>query len=78
MPTLAIDQHERLVGREAAQRRRAQRIGAIRQGRLRKIERRNQLVENLVGFGLARGRKLIATDDVDRDRGFGNGASGNT
>jgi hypothetical protein len=40
---LAVDQHQGLVRAEAAQGRRAQRVGAVGDRRLREVERRDQL-----------------------------------
>src|SRR3546814_9440395 len=49
VPTLAVDQDQHLIGRETAQRRGAQRVGAVGQRRLRKVERGDELVEQPVG-----------------------------
>ena len=47
MAPLAVDQHQHLIGSEAAQRRRAHRVGAIRDRRAREIERRRQRLDHL-------------------------------
>ena len=76
MAALAVDQHQRLVGAEAAQGRRAKHIGAVGDRRLREVERRHQLVEDLAGFGLAAVADGFRADDVDRDRAVGDGSVG--
>ena len=53
MAPLAIDQHQRLVRAETAQRGRAQHVGAIGDRGLREVEAGNQRVQNLVGFSEA-------------------------
>src|SRR3546814_9717807 len=66
----------RSIGRETAQRRGAQRVGAVGQRRLRKVERGDELVEQPVGFGRAAVGQRIGRDDVDRHRRVGDGAVG--
>ena len=53
-----------------------QRVGAVGDRRLREVERRHQLVEDLVGLGLAGVGDLLGADHVDRDRAVGDGAVG--
>ncbi len=65
---LAVDEHQGLVGAEAAQRGRTQRVGPVGDGRLRKVERRDQLVEDFVGLGLTGVGDRFGTDDVDWNR----------
>src|SRR3546814_5231889 len=52
----------------------AHRIGAVGQRRLREVGRGNELVENLVGLGIAAVLKLLAADHIDGHRAVGNGA----
>ena len=72
--SLAIDQDQGLIRAETAQRRRAQHIGAVGDRRLREVERRDQLIEDLVGFGKAGVVQALRGDDIDRDRTVGDGA----
>jgi len=77
MPTLAINQHQRLVRRQPAQRGRAKRVGTVGQRRLGEVERWHELVQQAAGFGIARMGQLLAADDVDRHRAVGDGPPGN-
>ena len=63
---LAVDEHEHLIGRKAAQRRGPQRVGAVGDRRLREVEAGDQVVEDLVRLGQPRLRQLLARNDVDR------------
>ena len=63
-------------GLKSAQRRRAQDVGSVGDRRLREIERRHQLVEDLVGFGQPGVGQRLAADDVDRHRAVRDGAVG--
>src|SRR4051794_2752074 len=68
MPSLAVDQNERLVGAEAAQRRGPDRIRSVGDRWLREVERGHELIENPARLGLAAARDLVRADDVDRYR----------
>ena len=68
MATLAVDEDQGLVGAETAKRSGTQRVRAVGNRRLREVEGRNELVEDLVRFGLAGVGNRLGADDVDRDR----------
>ncbi len=76
MAALAVDQHQGLVGAQPAQRRGAEHVGAVGDRRLREVERRHQLVENLVGLAQPGLGQFVAADDIDRHRRVGNRAVG--
>eukprot|EP01088_Endostelium_zonatum_P011774 TRINITY_DN25933_c0_g1_i1.p2 TRINITY_DN25933_c0_g1~~TRINITY_DN25933_c0_g1_i1.p2 ORF type:complete len:324 (-),score=-19.42 TRINITY_DN25933_c0_g1_i1:205-1176(-) len=77
MAALAVEQHQRLIGVEAAQRRRAGHVGAIGDRRLRKVERRDELVERLVELARAGCLQRAFGNDVDRHDAVRDGAVGN-
>ena len=65
MLAFAIDQHQHLVGAEAAQGHRARHLGATDGGGLREVERRHESCQRrgeLCGAGLL---QLLRRDDVD-------------
>ena len=70
---LAVEQHQRLVGVQAAQRRGPRHVGAVGDRGLREVERGDQLVQRLVELPGARRLQRAARNDVDRhgavDRG---------
>jgi hypothetical protein len=74
MAALAVDEHQYLVGPEAAQRRRPDRVRPVGDSRPRKVEGRRDRLDHLRGLGVPAGRDLILSDDVDRDRLLGLGA----
>ena len=68
MAALTVDEHEDLVGAEAAQCRRPHGVGAVADGRSRKVERRRESLNHLRRLGIAARRDLFLRDDVDRNR----------
>ncbi len=75
MPALAVDQDERLVGAEAAQRRRVDVVRAIRAGLAVGVERGRDVLEQLVHVEAAGGLdELWQVDDVDGHGRFDGGA----
>ena len=68
---LAVDQHQGLVRAEAAQGGGAQRVGAVGDRGLRKVERGDEVVEDLVGLGLSRIGDRVGADHIDRNRAVG-------
>src|SRR5690606_25099739 len=71
---LAVDQHQHLVGRQAAQLRRADGRSAVGQGRAREVERGQGAGQRGGQLGGAGGTEGFAADDVDRRLRLGNGA----
>ena len=68
VPALAVNEDQHLVGREPAQRRRTDVIGAVGQRRTREIKRRHLRLELLAELGTSRARQLGPRNDVDRHR----------
>ena len=66
--TLAVDEHQRLVGRQAPQGCRAQRIRTVGNRGLGEVEAGHQLIEDLVDLGVAGIVQCVPADDVDRNR----------
>jgi hypothetical protein len=73
---LAVDQHQGLVGREAAQRGGADHIGAVGDRWLREVERGYELVEDLVDLAQPRAAHRLRRNHVDRHRAVGDGTIG--
>ena len=68
MAALAVDQHQHLVGPQAAQAGWVDVIGAVGNGLVRGVEGRGQLAQRLVDFGLAGLANFEFGDDIDRGR----------
>jgi hypothetical protein len=66
---VAVQQHQGLVGRQAAQGGRTHRVGAVGHGRTREVDRRRQVGQGLGQFGRALPGQGLAVDDVDRRHG---------
>ncbi len=69
LAALAVDEHQHLVGREAAQGGGADGVGAVRQGRAREVQGGQGLRQGLRQFGAAVVGKRRAGHDVDRRDG---------
>ena len=54
VPALAVHEHERLIGRQSAQRRRPHVVGRVAEGRAREVERRRECLNHLRGLRPAR------------------------
>ena len=67
MAPLAVDEHECLIGRKAAQRRGTDRVGAVGESGPREIERRQRDRQRLVDLGDADVLQLLAGNDVHRN-----------
>lgn len=65
MAALAVNQDERLVGPQSAQRCRADHIGTVGDGGLGKVEARQLFVQQPVGLGEAGPRQIVSNDDID-------------
>src|SRR5690606_12735187 len=63
-----------LVGRQSAQLRRADRAGAVGDGRAREVQRRQRARERGGQLGGAGGGQRLRGEDVDRRLRFGHGA----
>ncbi|KAG1240138.1 hypothetical protein G6F55_014240 [Rhizopus delemar] len=66
MAALAVDQHQHLVRRQAAQLRRAHAAGAVGQGRAREVQRGQGARQRGGQFTGAGGLQDFRGDDVDR------------
>ncbi len=71
---LAIDQHQHLIGRQAAQLRGTDRAGAIAQRRAREVQRGQGARQRGGQFRGAGGLQRFGADDVDRRLRLGHGA----
>ncbi|MNU99702.1 hypothetical protein D3C71_898460 [compost metagenome] len=74
MPPLAVDQHQGLIRREPAQRRRADVGVAVRCGRVREVERGQQRLQDLADIGVAAAAEVLRAQHIDRHRRFEHGA----
>ena len=68
MTSPAVDEHQRLIGREAAQRERPHDVVRVGDALMREVHRRCQRLQNLPGLGHALFRHVLGREDVDRYR----------
>ena len=68
MPAPAVDQHERLIGRETAQREGPHDVRGVGDALMRKVHRRRHRLEDLAGFRDPLLGQHFGREDVDRNR----------
>ena len=68
MTAPAVDEHQRLIGREAAQRERPHDVVRVGDALMREVHRRCQRLQNLPGLGHALFRHVLRREHIDRDR----------
>ena len=73
--SLAVDQHQHLVGAERTQRGRAQDVGAVADRGAREVEARFEHLQDLADLLRAGAFELLAVDHVDRCGGLGGGTA---
>jgi hypothetical protein len=75
---LAVDQYQHIVGRQAAQRQRSNRIVAVVDGWARKIKRRQQSIQGAGDIGSAAGVDIGRRQNIDGRQRLGHGSRGLT